>query len=135
MSSADMEAASAVPFCQQKKKQKQTHSCFEILLLINMCKKCTCFHELVWAKINSLNKNKLFFLITHPTLIFSMQSLVFRPRTHCRVPLMFRTVAFPDKSMHFCCSASEMTHQETGKEGVKNKRMKYSLCYIQLTSK
>lgn len=100
-----------------------------------MWKKYTCFHELVWAKINILNNNKLFFLMTHPTLIFSMQSLVFRPRTHCRFPLMFRAVAFPDKSMHFCCSASEMTHQETGKEGVKKKRMKYSLCYIQLTSK
>lgn len=42
-----------------------------------------------------------------------MQSLVFSPRTHCKVPLIFSAVALPDKSRHFCSSASEITHQET----------------------
>lgn len=47
------------------------------------------------------------------TLILSMQSLLFRPRTHCKVPLIFRAVALPAKSIHFCSSASDSTHQAT----------------------
>lgn len=46
-----------------------------------------------------------------------MQSLVFSPRTHCKVPLIFSVVALPDKSKHFCSSASEITHQETKEKG------------------
>lgn len=42
-----------------------------------------------------------------------MQSLESCPRTHCNVPLMWRAVAFPDRSRHFFSSASDTTHQET----------------------
>lgn len=59
MSSADMEAASAVPFCQ-KMKHQETQTGFGLRILIDglsglsTCGKNAqnaCFHELVWAKI------------------------------------------------------------------------------------
>ncbi|TNN39157.1 hypothetical protein EYF80_050686 [Liparis tanakae] len=62
-----------------------------------------------------LTGTHLFIVDFRRTLILSIQSLVFRPRTHCKVPLIFRAVAFPAKSRHFCCSASDDTHQETAR--------------------